>query len=112
MFDFFGLVCVTGRWVVVPVPNSVPETDKRWLIIARGSVRQARQVSDVLVKVTIGPSGKLSPISLLTVEDRCRPLLLLLVQTVWLCLLSPGHLDATGAFEIHAILSIDKVRGA
>ena len=48
------------------MPNSVPETDKRWLIIARGSVRQARQVSDVLVKVTIGPSGKLSPISLLT----------------------------------------------
>ena len=98
--------------MVVPVPNSVPETDKRWLIIARGSVRQARQVSDVVVKVTIGPSGKLSPISLLTVEDRSRPLLLLLVQTVWLCLLPPRHLDATGVFEIHAILSIDKVRGA
>ena len=99
--------------MVVPVPNSVPETDKRWLIIARGCVRQARQFSDVVVKVTIGPSGKLSPILLLTVEDRCLPLLLLLVQTVWLCLLPSRHLDATcGGFEIHAILSIDKVRGA
>ena len=97
--------------MVVPVPNSVPETDKRWLIIARGCVRQARQVSDVVVKVTIGPTGKLSPILLLTVEDRSRSLLLL-VQTVWLCLLPPRHLDATGVFEIHAILSIDKVRGA
>jgi len=26
--------------------------------------------------------------------------------------LPPRHLDATGVFEIHAILSIDKVRGA
>ena len=99
--------------MVVPVPNSVPETDKRWLIIARGCVRQARQFSDVVVKVTISRVASSLPYHYsLTVEDRSRPLLLLLVQTVWLCLFSPGHLDATGGFEIHAILSIDKVRGS
>ena len=65
----------------------------------RGPWSQARQVSDVAVKVTIGADGMPahSPILLLTVED-CRPLLLLLflVQTVWLRLFPPRHLDATG----------------
>ena len=65
----------------------------------RGPWGQARPVSDVAIKVTIGWHGMAahSPILLLTVED-CRPLLLLhlLVQTVWFRLLPPRHRDATG----------------
>ena len=64
----------------------------------RGPWGQARVVSDVAIKVTIGWHGMpaYSPILLLTVED-CRPLLLLLlVQTVWFRLLPPRHRDATG----------------
>ena len=72
---------------------------KDGLLLPKGPWGQARQVSDVAVKVTIGADGMPahSPILLLTVED-CRPLLLLLflVQTVWLRLFPPRHLDATG----------------
>ena len=74
---------------------------KDGLLLPKGPWGQARQVSDVAVKVTIGADGMPahSPILLLTVEDR-RPLLLLLllVQTVWFRLFPPRHLDATGVF--------------
>ena len=102
----FYQVC-PGLCDTVPVPVWVPGWQSRCqrptkdgLLLPKGAMEPG-SASFRCGHKSDNPSGWHAsplPILLLTVEDSLL-LLLLLVETVWLCLLPPRHLDATGCLR-------------